>query len=80
MAAIALIAAAVWGIELESTQALEAHHAMPENPLSVSPVPGMVPEGNRLAHVDGCFGFTAHSSLARSCFQAGLGLRLSLPI
>jgi mono/diheme cytochrome c family protein len=79
MAAIALIAAAVWGIELESTQALEAHHAMPENPLSVSPVPGMVPEGNRLAHVDGCFGCHGTQLTGRVVFSGWFGTQIVAP-
>jgi mono/diheme cytochrome c family protein len=79
LAAIALIAVAVWGIELVSTQALVAHHAMPENPLSVSPVPSMVPTGNRLAHVDGCFGCHGSQLTGQVVFSSGLGTQIVAP-
>ena len=43
-AAIVLIGGAVWYVEDASTKALTAHHAVPAQPLSVSPTAGMAAE------------------------------------
>jgi len=79
MAATALIGAAVWGIELVSTKALVARHAMPENPLYVSPIPSMVPEGKRLAHVNGCFGCHGTQLTGQVVFSSWFGTRIVAP-
>jgi mono/diheme cytochrome c family protein len=79
LTAIALIAATIWGIESASTQVLTAHHAMPENPLSVSPGPGAVLEGKRLAHVDGCFGCHGAQLTGQVVFSGWFGTQIVAP-
>lgn len=79
LAGIVLITAAVWGIEAASTQALAAHHAMPENTVSTSPVPAAVLDGNRLAHVDGCFGCHGAQLTGKVVFSGWLGTRIVAP-
>jgi len=52
---ILLLAALCW-IEWAATQAQTARYQPPEHPLSVSPSPAAISEGERLAHIDGCLG------------------------
>jgi mono/diheme cytochrome c family protein len=77
--ALGLIIAAAWGIESISTQALLAHHALPAQALAVMPSPSTANDGNRLAHVDGCFGCHGDQLTGRVVFNGWFGTQIVAP-
>jgi mono/diheme cytochrome c family protein len=76
---VGLIAATAWGIETVSTQILTARHAMPTQALAVRPAPSAANDGNRLAHVDGCFSCHGGQLTGRVLFADLFGTRLIAP-
>ena len=76
---VGVIAAAVWYIESASTQALTAHHPMPARALGIVPAPSATNDGNRLAHVNGCFSCHGDQLAGRVLFNGWFGTRISAP-
>jgi cytochrome c553 len=76
---VAIIAAAAWAIESASTRALLARHAMPPYGLAIMPAPNAVRDGERLAHLDGCFGCHGAWLTGRVIFSGWLGTRIVAP-
>lgn len=74
-----LIAAAAWGIASISAHALSARHALPGTALAVMPLPNAANDGNRLAHVDGCFGCHGSRLTGHIVFSGWLGTRIVAP-
>lgn len=75
----AIIAAAAWVIERASTRALLARHAMPQHALAIMPAPTAASDGERLAHLDGCFGCHGARLTGRAIFAGWLGTRIVAP-
>jgi cytochrome c553 len=74
-----LIAAAAWGIEAISVQALTARHSVPTQPLAVMSSPSAANDGNRLAHLDGCFGCHGIHLTGHVVFAGWFGTRINAP-
>lgn len=74
-----IVAIAVWAIQSASARVLLAHHAMPEHALIIRPTPSAASEGDRLAHVDGCFGCHGPNLTGRVVFSGWLGTRIIAP-
>ena len=76
---VGLIAAAVWRIESISTQKLMACYAIPAHLLAVAPVPNASSNGNRLAHIDGCFSCHGDQLTGHIVFTGWFGTRIVAP-
>lgn len=74
-----LVAVAAWGIEAISTQVLTARHAIPTQPLAVTSSPSAANDGNRLAHLDGCFGCHGSHLTGHVVFSGWFGTRINAP-
>jgi len=74
-----LIAVAAWGIEAISTRVLTARHAIPTRPLAVTALASAANDGNRLAHLDGCFGCHGSHLTGHVVFVGWFGTRITAP-
>jgi cytochrome c553 len=74
-----LIAAAIWRIESVSTQKLMTRYTIPVHPLAMAPTPSAANDGNRLAHVNGCFNCHGDQLTGRAVFTGWFGTRIVAP-
>lgn len=75
----AIVAVAVWAVRSASARVLLAHHAMPPQALALMPAPDAARDGERLAHVDGCFGCHGAQLTGRVVFAGWFGTRIIAP-
>lgn len=76
---MALIALAVWRIEVASSEILARRYPAPSHALAVTPAPSMAAEGERLARVDGCFSCHGPQLTGNVVFHGWLGTRITAP-
>ena len=76
---VALIATTAWVIESVSTRALTLRHAMPVHALAMIPVPSAASDGERLAHIDGCFSCHGPRLTGHVVFTGWFGTQLVAP-
>lgn len=76
---VGLVAAAAWVVGSVSTRALVGRHAMPAHPLAVVPRRSKASDGNRLAHVDGCFSCHGRQLTGHVVFNGWFGTRIVAP-
>ena len=74
-----IVAAATWMIQTISTRMLSVRHAMPLRALALKPVVSDASDGERLAHVDGCFSCHGSQLTGRVVFSGWLGTRIVAP-
>jgi cytochrome c553 len=74
-----IVVIAVWAIQSASARVLLAHHATPGRALITTPTPDVASDGDRLAHVDGCFGCHGPNLTGRVVFSGWLGTRIVAP-
>ena len=72
-------AAAVWAIQSASARVLLARHAIPPRTLAMMPAPSAASDGERLAHVYGCFSCHGAQLTGRVVFAGWFGTRIVAP-
>jgi len=75
----AVIALTLWRIMAVSSGILEKHYAQPADPLAVPVAGADIKDGERLAHMDGCFACHGKQLTGRVLFTGPLGTRLVAP-
>jgi mono/diheme cytochrome c family protein len=76
---VGLIIAVAWGIETISVHALLERRSVPANALVVMPSSSAANDGDRLAHVDGCFACHGRRLTGHIVFRSWFGTRIIAP-
>ena len=76
---VAVIALALWRVMAVSSDTLNKHYKLPENPLAIAVAGADIQNGERLAHLDGCFSCHGKQLAGRVLFTGPLGTRLAAP-
>ena len=76
---VAVIALTLWRVTAVSSGILEKHYARPDNPLAVPVAGADVKDGERLAHMDGCFACHGQQLTGRVLFTGPFGTKLVAP-
>ena len=79
LAGLGLFALIAWRIEAASTHVLEAHYAPPPSALHAAPSQSSIRDGERLAHLNGCFACHGQNLTGKVTFRGFFGTRLVAP-